>query len=435
MKDTNRSTVSSSSPLGRTGGAVHPCFNKEAKGEYARVHLPVAPLCNIQCNYCKRGFDCVNESRPGVTSEVLSPEQALTYLIRLKEKMPHLSVVGIAGPGDPFANPIQTMATLRLIRKEFPEMVLCLSTNGLNVFPYIAELKELEVSHVTVTLNGTESETLSKIYKWVRFEKRGYFGKQAADILLKKQMEAIRALKKAGFIVKINTIVIPGVNDNKVDEIAATMKEMDVDLMNTIPIYPVQGTPFSEVEEPSETYMKKLRKEVEKYLPPMTHCTRCRADAVGLLGQDDPEAKRILSEVSCLSVNMDETKPNVAVASYEGLLVNQHLGEVEELYIFRETPNGYKMVEQRKTPQPGEGKERWQKLADTINDCRALLVGGIGPSPSAIIGRSGIKIVEMTGLIDEGLDSVYKGKELKTLKKADVFKCGSDCSGKGTGCG
>jgi len=41
----------------------------------------------------------------------------------------------------------------------------------------------------------------------------------------------------------------------------------------------------------------------------------------------------------------------------------------------------------------------------------------------------------MTGLIDEGLDAVYKGKELRTLKKADVFKCGSECSGKGTGCG
>ena len=34
----------------------------------------------------------------------------------------------------------------------------------------IEEMKELEVSHVTVTLNGTESETLSKIYKWVRLK-------------------------------------------------------------------------------------------------------------------------------------------------------------------------------------------------------------------------------------------------------------------------
>jgi nitrogen fixation protein NifB len=41
----------------------------------------------------------------------------------------------------------------------------------------------------------------------------------------------------------------------------------------------------------------------------------------------------------------------------------------------------------------------------------------------------------MTGLIDEGLDAIYKGKELRTVKKADVFKCGSACSGKATGCG
>jgi nitrogen fixation protein NifB len=359
----------------------------------------------------------------------------LEYTIRLKEKMPHLSVVGIAGPGDPFANPIQTMKTLHLIRDEFPEIILCLSSNGLNVLPYVDELKELNVSHVTITLNGTEPKTLAKIYKWVRFEKRGYFGEQAAEILLKNQMEAIRALKRAEITVKVNTIVVPGVNDHAVVEVAKAMKEFGVDLMNTIPLFPVEGTPFEDLEEPSPEMMKELRKGIEQYLPPMTHCTRCRADAVGMLGKDDPEAKQILSDVSKLSVNLDTTKPYVAVTSHEGLLVNQHLGEATQLFIFRETPNGYRMVEQRPTPRPGDGKERWQELTHAINDCRAILVGGIGPSPSSIIGKAGIKIVEMTGLIDDGLDAVYKGKELKTLKKADVFACGSDCSGKGTGCG
>ena len=435
QKSHSKKEDSFSSPLGRLGGAAHPCFNKEAKGKYARVHLPVAPQCNIHCNYCKRDFDCVNESRPGVTSAVLTPEQALEYTIRLKEIMPQLTVVGIAGPGDPFANPIQTMKTLQLIRNKFPEIILCLSSNGLNILPYVDEIKELNVSHVTITINGTETETLTKLYKWVRFEKRGYFGKQAAEILLKNQMESIRALKQAGVTVKVNTIVVPGINDKKVVEVAKKMKELGVDLMNTIPLFPVQGTPFEDIEEPTPEMMKEIRKEIEQFLPPMTHCSRCRADAVGLLGKDDTEAKRILSEVSNLSVNVDKTKPFVAVASHEGLLVNQHLGEASQLYIFRETPNGYRMVEQRITPEAGAGNLRWEKLAETISDCRAMLVGGIGPSPSAIIGRAGIKIVEMTGLIDEGLDAVYKGKELKTLRKKDVFKCGSECSGKGTGCG
>jgi len=440
MENINRNTNSNSLSFGEgRGGAIdiktHPCFNKDAKGKYARVHLPVAPQCNIHCNYCKRDYDCVNESRPGVTSEILTPEQALAYTIRLREKMPHLSVVGIAGPGDPFANPIQTMKTLHLIRNEFPDMILCLSSNGLNVLPYVDELKELEVSHVTITLNGTNTETLSKLYKWVRFEKRGYFGEQAATILLKNQMEAIRALKRAGITVKVNTIVVPGINDHSIVDLAREMKEFGVDIMNTIPLYPVEGTPFEDFEEPSPERMKELRNGIKEYLPPMTHCSRCRADAVGLLGKDDPEAKQILSEVSKLSVNVDTTKPYVAVTSHEGLLVNQHMGEAAQVFIFRETPNGYRMVEQRPTPKPGDGNNRWEKLAESLNDCRAMLVGGIGPAPSSVLGRAGIKIVEMTGLIDEGLDAVYKGKELRTLKKSDVFACGSDCSGKGTGCG
>ncbi|WP_227625365.1 hypothetical protein [Geofilum rubicundum] len=55
--------------------AAHPCFDEKARHAHARVHLPVAPNCNIQCNYCNRQFDCVNESRPGVTSTLLKPFQ------------------------------------------------------------------------------------------------------------------------------------------------------------------------------------------------------------------------------------------------------------------------------------------------------------------------------------------------------------------------
>lgn len=412
----------------------HPCFNIEAKGTYARVHLPVAPKCNIQCNYCKRDFDCVNESRPGVTSQVLSPEQALAYLIKLKEKMPNLSVVGIAGPGDPFANPNETLTTLRLVRQHFPEMILCLSSNGLNIGTYADELAELGVSHVTITMNGLDPEETQHIYKWARFENRGYVGKAAAELLLKNQLFAIKMLRKFGITVKINTIVIPGVNEHLIERIAEQAKAMGAELMNAIPLYPVADTPFENLKEPDILTMREVRGKIAKHLKPMTHCARCRADAVGLLGEDDLEAKKIMSEVMNLTVTPDENRHFVAVASYEGMLVNQHLGEADSLYIFRETPNGYRLVEQRRTPPSGTGNKRWEVLADVLSDCRALLVGGIGPSPSATIGRTGIRIVEMTGLIDEGLDAIYKGKELRTVKKADVFKCGAACSGKATGC-
>jgi nitrogen fixation protein NifB len=66
----------------------HPCFDKEAHKKFGRVHLPVAPRCNIQCNFCNRKYDCMNESRPGVTSTVLTPQQAIAYLRDVVAKRP-----------------------------------------------------------------------------------------------------------------------------------------------------------------------------------------------------------------------------------------------------------------------------------------------------------------------------------------------------------
>ncbi|MBS2097599.1 nitrogenase cofactor biosynthesis protein NifB [Carboxylicivirga linearis] len=413
----------------------HPCFNKGAHHTNARVHLPVAPQCNVKCNYCNRKFDCVNESRPGVTSNVLQPEQALEYVKNLKNIMPELTVVGIAGPGDPFANAEKTMKTLRLVKEEFPDMLLCVSTNGLNVGPYIDELKELDVSHVTVTLNSFRPETLEKIYGWVRYDKRGYFGKSAGEVLLEKQVAAIKKMKSLDMVVKVNSIVIPGVNDNEIEEVAEKIAEMGVDLMNTIPLFPVKDTPFEDLTEPSSEWMKALRQKVETYLPPMSHCARCRADAAGLLGKDSAEAAQLLSEAAKLTINDGEERPYVAVASMEGILVNQHLGEADRIHVFKETPNGYKLVNIRTTPDRGIGDKRWLELADTLNDCRSMLVGGIGPKPSKILSKSGIKVIEMSGMIDQGLDHVYKGTELRTLCKSEVFKCGSGCTGNASGCG
>lgn len=138
--------------------------------------MPVAPKCNIQCNYCNRKFDCCNESRPGVTSTILSPLQSAHYLKALTEKIPNLTVVGIAGPGDPFANPAETISTMKIAKQEFPDMIFCLSTNGLNLAPYIDEIAEIGVSHVTITINSLNPETLAKIYRWVNFEGTIYRG-------------------------------------------------------------------------------------------------------------------------------------------------------------------------------------------------------------------------------------------------------------------
>ncbi|MBN1117274.1 MAG: radical SAM protein [Bacteroidales bacterium] len=413
----------------------HPCFNKEAKSEHGRVHLPIAPKCNIQCNYCDRKYDCVNESRPGVTSSVLTPKQAIAYLKDLKTKLPNLSVVGIAGPGDPFANPEETMETLRLVNEEFPEMLSCLSTNGVNLMPYIDQLAEYGVSHVTITINSLDPEVLGKIYHWIRADKRVLRGNMAGEEIIKRQLACIPLLKAKGMIVKINTIVVPGVNDHCIEELAAKTAELGADVMNCIPLYPNKNTPFENVLAPTHNEMQAIRAKILKHIKPMTHCARCRADAAGLLGQDYKGAMDMLREYSSKPTVPVKERPYVAVASFEGMLVNQHLGESKELFIYRETPNGYRFVEKRETPVAGNGERRWLALSSILNDCRALLTGGAGPSPVRVLESSGIRVIQMTGLIDNGLDVVYKGKVLRTIKKADAFKCGQSCSGNAAGCG
>ena len=413
----------------------HPCFSIDAKHKYSRVHLPVAPKCNIQCAYCDRKFDCVNESRPGVSSALLKPFQALEYVKTINKKLDNLSVVGIAGPGDPFANPEETMETLKLIREEFPEVLLCVSTNGLELYPYIEELKKLEVSHITLTINSLDPEVLGKIYSWVRFKKKVYRGTEAGSVILTEQLRCLEKLRQVGLRVKVNTIVIPGINDDKIVELAKEVQKYDVFSMNCIPLFPTPNTPFESIPEPTPGMVKQIRNDVKKYVMPMVHCARCRADAAGILGQDEPGSKCMIQEFSKLRRKQDKGRTRVAVASYEGMLVNQHLGEAESLIVFEDTPLGYRKVEERKTPSQGGGELRWAELGELLSDCRAILVSGVGFRPSRILSKTGLEIIQMTGLISTGLDSIYKGIELKTLKKADMHKCGAECSGQGNGCG
>ncbi|MBU1169099.1 MAG: nitrogenase cofactor biosynthesis protein NifB [Proteobacteria bacterium] len=424
----------------------HPCFNAKIRHQFGRVHLPVAPRCNIQCKFCNRKFDCVNESRPGVSSGILSPYQALVYLEHVFEEKKNISVVGIAGPGDPFANPEETMETLRLVRAKYPDILLCLASNGLGIGPYIPELAALKVGHVTITVNAIDPEIASQVYAWVRYGKKVLRADAGVKILLEKQIEAIKELKKHGVTVKVNSIVIPGINDFHIVDVAKRMAELDVDIFNCLPYYQNEGSAFSAIPEPSAADIKKIREEAGKYVHQMTHCARCRADAVGCIGEKDNEflmsklqacesmPKHPDTKIIPLSVPRTE-RTYIAVASLEGALVNQHLGEAFRLLIFGEKNGGIELIDERLTPEPGGGDVRWEAIADLIKDCRALLVSGIGKRPETVLRDKGIQVLKVEGLIEEAAGAVFRGDRLNHIFKRERSKCGVGCSGGGMGCG
>ena len=413
----------------------HPCFNPDAKGRYGRVHLPVAPKCNIKCNFCDRKYDCVNESRPGVTSSILTPDQAGAYVARIVEKEPRITVAGIAGPGDPFANGVETMATLRTIRSKFPDMLLCVSSNGMGIGPYIEGLAEINVSHVTITVCAVDPEIGRRIYSWVSDGNVVYRGLEGAKLLLSRQLAAIKQLKRFGITVKVNCIVIPGVNDHHIEAVAATMKEMGVDLLNCMAMFPNVNTPFAHIPQPDKDMMESLRAIGEKYLPQMRHCTRCRADAVGLLNEDrTDEFRGCLTACASLPPIPAQQRPYVAVATQEGILVNQHLGEARTFQIWGPEDGSYRLIETRKAPSTGGGIRRWHQLARILGDCRAVLISGVGQTPAEILEKSGTRAIEAAGFIEEGLAAVYEGRKVGSLKGRSKSCASGKCSGSGNGC-
>lgn len=412
----------------------HPCFNARARGTFGRVHLPVAPRCNIQCRYCNRRYDCVNESRPGVTSAVLTPAQSMAYLDFVLEKVRNISVVGIAGPGDPFANPAETMETLRLVRQRYPDMICCLATNGLGIGPHIDALAQLEVSHVTVTLNAIDPEIGQRIYAYVRWGKRVLGPKAGFEVLLEKQIEAIARLKEKRITTKVNTIILPGINADHIEAVAEAMAGLGVDILNCVPFYPNEGSAFAGLPEPSAETVAAIRGKAARHLPQMYHCKRCRADAVGILGEDNgAEIVAKLQECARLPEIGAERRPHVAVASLEGVLVNQKLGKAEALLIYGRRDDG-KIVhlETRPTPAPGGGDRRWEELGASIADCRALLVAGIGDSPRRVLRETGIDILELDGLIEEAVEAVFEGHGIHYMLRRDVEACNRPHPG--TGC-
>ena len=415
----------------------HPCFSKGAHGKFGRVHLPVASRCNIQCKFCNRKFDCVNESRPGVTSGLLSPGQAMVYLSEVFQRKQNISVVGIAGPGDPFANPEETMETLRRVREEYPEMMLCVATNGLNLLPYVDALAALRVSHVTVTVNAVDPAVGEKIYSWVRYDKRVLRAGVGFGILLEKQLAAIQALKEKNIVVKINSIILPGVNDGHIPAVAEKMASLKVDLMNCVPLHPAPDSAFENFEEPPREMVEKIRGQCETHIPQMRHCTRCRADAVGLLGEASDQG--LMNVLTACKENTSvltrkriasPMKKNVAVASLEGVFVNQHLGEAPKLLVYGEKDGAVNLLEARKTPETGGGAKRWAQMALIFSDCHTILVNGIGETPKRALADAGIETIVLEGLIDDAVAAVTKGEGLRHMIKRAVSACGG---GKGGG--
>lgn len=395
---------------------THPCYNCGAH-DYARMHLPIAPKCNISCNYCVRKYDCPNESRPGVTTQVLNPKAAFEKYMEVKKKVAKLSVVGIAGPGDALANFEETRETLALIRGEDKDVTFCLSTNGLMLPQYADELITLGVSHVTVTMNAVDPVIGAKIYKHVNYMGNAYFGETGAAILMANQMAGIRMLTSKGIVCKVNIVMIKGINDEHIPEVVKKVKELGATITNIMQLIPVEGSVFEHIPLVSNLEIMSMRKKCGETMQQMYHCKQCRADAIGILGDDrsiEFNACHKEEQENTLDSNLkpDSKSISIAVATKSGVLVDQHFGQVSEFYIYEYQNGATKFKERRVIEKYCNGVEECDLKEDkitsilkTIADCNAVIAMRIGEAPKSRLAEKGIQVFTTYDRIE---DSVIK---------------------------
>ena len=415
-------TGTSASPA----ATLHPCYSADAHRHYARMHLPVAPQCNIQCNYCNRKFDCVNESRPGVTSEILSPSQAKNKLARVKEQLPNLTVAGIAGPGDALANWEACREIFQDIRTSHPELLLCLSTNGLLLPDYAEEIIALGVNHVTVTVNAVDPEIGALVYQHIHYRGRKLTGTAAAAILIENQLSGIETLARRGLLVKVNIVMIKGINDHHIPAVVKKVKQHGAWITNIMPLIPAPGSRFANHPQTSSKDLNGMRDLCGVDMRQMRHCQQCRADAIGLLTEDrarefdtaDPVLPDLVPEAVPAAAGKTYT---IAVTSKTGKLVDLHFGHAAEFAIYRGDGRTFTQVAVRPTEKyclgrrecEGERRRRRQ-IIRLLSDCDAVLTLRIGLAAQKRLLKQDIFSIEYCYTVDSGLE--YAVAELQKLQ-------------------
>jgi nitrogen fixation protein NifB len=442
--------------------AEHPCYSEDGHQDYARMHVAVAPACNIQCHYCNRKYDCANESRPGVTSRRLTPEEAAKRVLLVAARTPQLSVLGIAGPGDALYDHQKTFETFDRGPDALPDLRLCLSTNGLALPDHVDRIKALGIDHVTITINMVDPAIGEGIYAWAFHGRRRMTGREASEVLHARQMEGLSALAEAGILVKVNSVLIPGVNDTHLGEVHDAVMSHGATLHNIVPLISdaAHGTYYglNGYRGPTDLELQGVREQMGNDARLMKHCRQCRADAVGMLGTDESatidalaeestedlaalakeattkrrayralvdrerEDRRAATEAAAadLAACTSERKMTVAVCTRAGGRVNQHFGKTKEFSIYEAGRTGIRFLGIRKAGnycQGGEGDDgALSGIVETLAGVEAILCAKIGNRPRRDLAAAGITAVDAypQAYVETALAALFRAAEAET---------------------
>lgn len=322
------------------------------------------------------------------------PAEAVAWLGDLRRGGKDIPTIELCGPGDVLVSWSATRACLEFLLDEAKGGGISLTTLGLNGAVHAVDLADFGVDKVTVLVDTVDQETATKLYSWIRPEKRTVPLGQAAEILIQDQAKTVQSFTEAGLQVTLRTTVQEGINDDEITAIAEKMAKLGATAMEITG----EGIELEKLVSQASAHL-----EATLFQP----------------GPDLPPPGTPQSGCTPVMPKPGKERPNVAVASSNGMDVDLHLGQAGKLLIYGPRNDGLAcLLETRDTP-PGGSPDRWQSLAATIPDCFALLASHAGEAPRQYLAEEGIRVILTEEQIEGMVDVLYGGGKKK-----------SNCSGK-----
>lgn len=261
----------------------HPCWSQFRIDLWERIHLPIAPLCNVHCSFCDHATNTCHTFGPGGCERLLGEDDAWRVLQREARSRRNLHIIGISGPGEPLYN-AQVFSFLERVQKARMDFKICLSTNGILLARKARILRELGVDAVSVSMSAINPETCALLYKWANVDGEVLTGSKMGEVIVSRQLQGIREATSQGINVKVNSILIPEVNTSEMKLLARNITDSGALLQNIVPLIPSGN--MSGNRRPTAEEVISARKEAGIHIRQFAYCRQCRSDVIGIPGCD-----------------------------------------------------------------------------------------------------------------------------------------------------
>lgn len=260
----------------------HSCFNTSKNDVgYGRIHIPIAKVCKMGCKYCNYMVDgnlnLDTNNRPGASTFIINDKEGIKSYLKEKTKIfPNIDIIGVSGPGDPLDN-IEIIKILNdVINEDYKNYKLCICSCGYNYNNVINRIEELnKLSYITITINTLNINKMKHLYRSVE---NGFL---KAEKIIEQQLNMIKDMKKRNIKIKVNTIYIPTINNEEINEMYSILLKIGVDCFNLLPLRQINNQFNYDKIAYMNMFKNKVKELRELGFPMINKCSQCTSSACG----------------------------------------------------------------------------------------------------------------------------------------------------------